>query len=125
MPLVAIVGAALGAGAFGTVAAVVLFGVIGVSWAVIAVTAGTIVTRLAPAQLRGEALGVYAALAALAGGVGSIAGGVLANALGFVTAFAAAGAVILAGAAVVGITRSISHRTFITNAPAPQEGPED
>jgi MFS family permease len=98
MPLVGVAGAVAAA-------------LIGVTWAVIAVTGGTIVARLAPTTLRGEALGVYTALSTLAGGIGSIAGGALANASGFVVAFAVAGAVIAAGAAVVVSLGGISDRT--------------
>jgi len=73
MPLVAVVVAALAAGAVGLLVNAVLFAVIGVTWAVITVTGGTTIARLAPASLRGEALGVYTALSTLAGGIGSIA----------------------------------------------------
>lgn len=57
----------------------VLFLVVGLTWAVIAVTAATIVTRMAPAAIRGEALGTYAAVSAVAGGIGSLLGGALAE----------------------------------------------
>ena len=107
MPVVGLLGGVLAAGVLGTVVTGVLFGVIGVTWAVIAVTAGTIVTRIAPADLRGEALGVYAALSALAGGIGSIGGGALATTSGFAVAFGGAGVVILAGAALVAALRGI------------------
>ena len=115
MPLVAVVGAALAAGLLGLLVNGVLFVLIGVSWALIAVTAGTIVTRLAPPSLRGEALGVYTALSTLAGGIGSIAGGALASAADFVVAFGVAGGVIVAGAAVVLALRGISERTGAGN----------
>jgi MFS family permease len=111
MPLVAVAGGTLAAGLVGTIIAGVLFVLIGVAWAVIAVTAGTIVTRLAPKSIRGEALGLYAALSAFAGGIGSIAGGAIANAVGFPAAFASAGLVILAGAGLVLSLRGISERT--------------
>jgi MFS family permease len=114
MPLVAVVGAALAASLVGTVLSALLFILIGVSWAVIAVTAGTIVTRIAPADVRGEALGMYAALSALAGGIGSIGGGALANRVGFTTAFGVAGVVIVAGAALIMSLRQISSQTKIT-----------
>lgn len=114
MPLVAIVGAAFAASTVGTVVTTILFLFVGVSWAVIAVTAGTIVTRIAPPTLRGEALGLYAALSALAGGIGSIAGGALANSAGFTVAFGAAGIVILAGAGLVVVLRGISAKTMST-----------
>ncbi|SHH21927.1 hypothetical protein [Halobaculum gomorrense] len=114
MPLVAVVGAALAASVVGTILSALLFVLIGVSWAVIAVTAGTIVTRVAPAAVRGEALGMYAALSALAGGIGSVGGGALANRVGFTTAFVVAGVVIVAGAGVVLSLHQISSRTKIT-----------
>jgi MFS family permease len=113
MPLVAVAGATLATGVLGVVVSGGLFATIGVSWAVIAVTAGTIVTRLAPASLRGEALGVYAALSTLAGGIGSLIGGALAAGFGFTLAFVGAGAIVLGGAAVVGLTRTISTRTLV------------
>lgn len=122
MPLVAIVGAGVAASLAGTVLTGVLFLGIGVTWAVIAVTAGTIVTRIAPQPVRGEALGLYAALSAFAGGVGSIAGGALATSLGFTIAFGAAGAVIFVGAGLVFALRSISARTTMTrDCPAPDQ----
>ncbi|MFB6196507.1 MAG: MFS transporter [Haloplanus sp.] len=85
-------------------AAVLVFAVIGFSWAVIAVTAGTLVTRLAPAVVRGEALGVYSALSAVAGGVGSVAGGWLA-ARQYLRAFGLAAALVFLGAAIVLLLR--------------------
>ncbi|WP_411968366.1 MFS transporter [Haloferax sp. YSSS75] len=99
-PLVAVVGTSLTA-----VAALLVLGgtflVIGVTWAVIAVTATGIVTRLAPERIRGEALGAYTALASLGGGVGSALGGVVATELGYVTAFALAGGIVLTALVVV------------------------
>lgn len=111
IPLVAIVGATFAAGTVGTIVSLFLLTLIGVAWAVIAVTAGTIVTRISPADLRGEALGMYAALGALAGGIGSIGGGVLANRIGFTSAFGVAGLTILAGAGLVIALRGISSQT--------------
>lgn len=120
--LVAIVGATLAAGLGGTVAMGTLFALVGVSWAIIAVTAGTVVTRLAPPALRGEALGVYAALSTLAGGIGSVGGGALAATRGFPVAFGAAGAVVLASAALVASLRGISARTRTPREPPSQTG---
>lgn len=122
IPLVAVVGAGLAAGLVGTVLTGVLFLGIGISWAIIAVTAGTIVTRIAPQSVRGEALGVYAALSAFAGGVGSIAGGVLATSFGFTVAFGTAGGVIFLGAGLVLALRGISARTRMTHD-EPQQSP--
>lgn len=73
---------------------------IGLTWAVIAVVGTAIVTRLAPARRRGEALGAYTAVAAVAGGVGAVLGGLLA-AVGYVEAFAVAGGLVGLGAALV------------------------
>ena len=119
MPLVAVVGVALATTLLGAVLTAVLFVFIGVSWAVIAVTAGTIVTRIAPAQLRGEALGVYAALSALAGGIGSIGGGAVATRFGFTAAFASAGVVIVAGGALVLALRALSTGTTVVHQTPP------
>jgi MFS family permease len=119
MPLVAVAGAAFAASLTGTLVAGVLFLVIGISWAVIAVTAGTIVTRIAPVELRGEALGVYAALSALAGGIGSIAGGALATRYGFTVAFGIAGGVIFVGAVLVLALREIPSRTRVVHEVPP------
>ncbi|GAB3698483.1 MFS transporter [Halorubrum pallidum] len=98
LPLVAVVGTALGASALGFTAVGVAFALIGLTWAVIAVTAGIVVTRLSPPSIRGEALGVYAALGALAGGIGSVVGGWLA-AESYALAFGVAGLLVFAGAA--------------------------
>jgi predicted MFS family arabinose efflux permease len=125
IPLVAVVGAALAAGLLGTVVTAALFLVIGLAWAVVAVTAGTIVTRVAPSEVRGEALGVYAALSALAGGIGSIAGGAIATGYGFTAAFGAAGAVIFVGAGIVLALRDISKRTHTDEGPPTEEPPAE
>ncbi|QSW99106.1 MFS transporter [Haloterrigena alkaliphila] len=100
LPAAAVVGTALGVTRVGLVGTTVVFAVIGITWAVISVTTGTIVTQLAPAGVRGEALGVYSALTAFAGGVGSVAGGWLA-ASSYAVAFTVAGGLVLAGAGVV------------------------
>ena len=100
MPLVALGGVAFGVSPTGIGVLAVLFALIGITWAVIAVTAGTLVTQLSPASIRGEAFGVYAALSAFAGGVGSVLGGWLAAA-SYTSAFVAAGGLVLAGAGLV------------------------
>ena len=76
------------------------FLVVGVTWAVIAVTGTTVVTRLAPPAIKGEALGVYAALAAGAGALGSLLGGIVAES-GYLPAFAVAGGLVLSGGVCV------------------------
>ncbi|WP_121821641.1 MFS transporter [Halostella salina] len=78
-----------------------LFAFVGVTWAVIAVTATGLVTRLAPPSARGEALGTYAALSSFGGGVGSALGGWIASSAGYVVAFGAAAGLIAVGAALV------------------------
>jgi len=114
LPTVALVGAALAVTPLGVVLTGGLFVVIGVAWALIAVSASTLVTRIAPPAIRGEALGVFAALAAVAGGFGSVLGGRLA-AGDFGVAFGTAGALVLAGAAVILLVR---RRTGPLTAPA-------
>jgi len=100
LPAVALVGGLWAASALGAGLTAVTFAVIGVTWAVIAVTAATYVTQLAPTASRGEALGLYVALSSIAAGVGSLLGGVLAS-VGYLVAFAVAGALVVAGAAIV------------------------
>jgi MFS family permease len=78
----------------------VLLGLVGVTWAVISVTATGTVTRLSPAPIRGEALGLYAALAGFGGGVGAAIGGAVATVVGYFATFLAAGVVVVAGAGV-------------------------
>ena len=126
MPLVAVVGVVFAAGGVGTLLAGATFLLIGATWAVVAVTAGTIVARIAPADVRGEALGLYAGLSTLAGGVGSAGGGLLAEVAGFVPSFAAAGATILVGAVVVATLRGISTRTgAVAGTPVTEEAPSE
>jgi MFS family permease len=117
-PLVAVVGLALGITAVGFGLAAAVFALIGVTWAVIAVTAGTLVTQLSPTAIRGEAHGMYAALGALAGGIGSVLGGWLA-AGSYLVAFGAAGGLVVSGALIVGFVR---RRTALTRRPAQTVG---
>lgn len=99
-PTVGIAGLMFGAGSVGLMVFGLLFVAIGITWAVITVTAGTIVTLLTPISIRGEALGMYAAMTALAGGIGAIVGGWIA-AIDFQLGFATAGALIFIGASIV------------------------
>ena len=75
--------------------AVPLFLLTGVTWAAFQLSATSIVSRLAPAGLKGQALGAYNALTGLGGVVGALVGGFLADSLGFPTAFLVAAAVVL------------------------------
>lgn len=104
LPAIALGGIVLGASALGFGVVAAIFAVIGLTWAVIAVTAGTLVTRLSPIGIRGESLGTYAALGALAGAVGSVLGGGLA-AVSYLLAFGVAGALVLVGAGMVSLVR--------------------
>jgi len=97
-PALAVV-AGLGAAASLGVAGLVLAAV-GATWAVMLVVGTAIVTRLAPPSVRGELLGLYAAVGALAGGAGAVLGGAVAS-VGYLAAFAVAGALVLAGGALV------------------------
>lgn len=72
----------VGATAFAAPGVALGFLLIGVTWAVIAVTTTSFVTRLAPTGERGDALGLQTALAGGATGVGSALGGLLAGAVG-------------------------------------------
>ncbi|WP_435178350.1 MFS transporter [Halorussus sp. AFM4] len=104
-PAVAVVGALVGLPAL--TGAVGVFLVLGATWAVIAVTGTGLVTRHAPAAVRGEALGVHAALVAAAGGVGGLLGGWTAG-FGYLPAFGVAGGLVAAGAVVVAGLRGLS-----------------
>lgn len=118
LPAVAFVGTALAASLVGLVATAIVFVLIGLSWAIIAVTTATIVTRLAPAANRGQVLGIYTALSALAGGIGSILGGWLASE-GYVIAFGVAGGLVFAGAVLVIAIRFVTTRS---TEPTPSTG---
>lgn len=78
-----------------TVAIAAGFLLVGLTWAVIAVTSSGIVSRTASASVRGEALGAFTALAGLGGGIGGVLGGVLARLFGYQVAFASAGLLVL------------------------------
>jgi MFS family permease len=98
-PVVAVVGAAV-APPFGLVLVAAFFIAIGASWAVIAVTAVGLVTRLAPAPVRAEALGAYTAIGSLGAGLGSVLGGALADTVGYLPAFLVAGICVVAGTVI-------------------------
>ncbi|GAB3686228.1 hypothetical protein GCM10028857_17960 [Salinarchaeum chitinilyticum] len=83
---------------------------IGATWAVIAVVGTVIVTRLAPASIRGEILGVHTALGAIAGGVGGVLGGWAAT-FGYAVAFAVAGGLVVLGGVLVLTLRGITGAT--------------
>jgi MFS family permease len=74
---------------------------IGITWAVIAVTATALVTSLASPRVRGEALGLYTAIVGLGTGIGSALGGAVASWNGYLLAFALASALVLCGGVLV------------------------
>ena len=98
-PLVALVGGWT-VGARGPVLGALFLG-IGVTWAVIAVTATGLVTRLSDPADRAEALGLYTAVMGVGTGAGSVAGGALVARVGYGATFGLAAAVVLLGAAVL------------------------
>ena len=71
------------------------FALIGFTWAIIAVTGAGLVSRIAPERIRGEALGIYTAVAGLGGGVGGILGGMLARVFTYQATFGVAGVTVL------------------------------
>ena len=106
-PVVAVTGAAV-APPVGPIVVGILFLAIGGSWAVIAVTATGLVSRLAPDSVRAEALGVYTAVGSLGGGVGSVFGGAIADWIGYLPAFVVAGGFVVVGFLVAASARSAS-----------------
>ncbi|RLM90663.1 MFS transporter [Haloarcula sp. Atlit-7R] len=115
-PAVAVVGLLFSAALVGTAVTGVVFALIGVAWAVIAVTAASVVTQLAPAAIRGEALGIYTAVSGLASGVGSILGGWLGG-YGFLLAFSVAGALVFVGATLVAVVWRRSPSVAVATDP--------
>lgn len=110
-PAVAIAGYALPTGTLtGLLGVGAAFAVTGLSWAVIAVTANTLVARLASERRRGAALGVYTAISGGAGAVGGLAGGWLATTAGYVWTFASAAALVFVGMAVVLALERLTRR---------------
>lgn len=94
-PLVPIAGDAIAGAEYGVLA--VGFVVIGVTWAVIAVTGADIVTGLSDTSSRGEAFGAFTALVGVGTGVGSALGGLSADFAGFAATFVAAGVLVALG----------------------------
>lgn len=72
-------------------------GLVGVSWALVAVTAPVLVSRLAPAGGRAAALATYTAISSAGTGLGSVLGGALAATYGFLAAYVLAGGLVLVG----------------------------
>ncbi len=70
---------------------------IGVSWALVAVTAPLLVSRMVPPIERPAALASYTALMSAGTGVGSVVGGAVAATSGYVVAYTFAGVLVLVG----------------------------
>lgn len=94
----------------------VAFGLVGLTWAVIAVTTTALVTRLAAPPDRAEALGLQTALVGLGTGAGSAVGGTAAAALGYPTTFGVAGGLVLLGLVLLGTAGGV------VEAPTPATG---
>ncbi len=77
------------------------FLITGVTWAFFQLTGMAIVSRLAPAGSKGEAMGIYNALMGLSTVLGAIIGGFLSDTLGYAAAFIAAGALIFIALPIV------------------------
>lgn len=92
----------------------VAFAVIGATWAIVVVTAAGIVTRIAPAGIRGEVLGLYTALSGVGGGVGGLLGGGLARVAGYNAAFVVAGVIVLVSlVALLALTLPIERSSTV------------
>lgn len=115
-PLVALA-AGLGAVALDFAAVAVAIAAIGFTWALIAVVGTVIVTRLAPPAIRGQTLGVYTAVGAVAGGIGGLLGGWTAT-FGYRVAFAIAGGLVLLGGLLVLSLEVLSGGDRAVDSPA-------
>lgn len=122
-PVVGLLGL-LASPAVRTVGISLAFALVGLTWAVVAVTAAGLVSRIAPAAVRGEALGLYAALSGLGGGVGGLTGGLLARTFGYQVAFAAAGLLVLVSLLVL-LSADISLPPSGAGAGVPDAPPTD
>jgi predicted MFS family arabinose efflux permease len=107
-PIVAVTGAAI-APPVGLLVVGALFLALGASWAVIAVTATGLVSHLASETVRAEALGIYTAIGSLGGGIGSVLGGAIADAVGYLPAFGVAGGCVVVGVLVAGGAETAAH----------------
>lgn len=101
-PAVAATGYGLSTASFtGLLAVAALFAVVGGSYALVVVTANSLVARYAQPGRRGSALGLYTALSAGAGGVGGLLGGWLATTIDYVATFAVAALLVFLGSVLV------------------------
>jgi MFS family permease len=87
---------------------VIIFVLIGLSWALVNVTNLTIVSNLASEGLKGQAFGIYNAIVGMGGIIGSLLGGYLADFLGYLAAFIAAAVFVLVGLRIA--LKALSYR---------------
>lgn len=81
------------------------FIILGVTWAIIAVTGAGLVSRSSTQSLRGEALGVFTALSGIGGGTGGLLGGFMALRFGYQVTFSTAGGILLVSGLILAGTR--------------------
>ncbi|MFB6148479.1 MAG: MFS transporter [Halobacteriales archaeon] len=84
-----------------------ILAIVGATWAFIAVTGVSIVSRFAPQATRGGVLGLYAALSAVAGSLGSLAGGWLGT-ISFPLTFGVAATLVVSGGGLVLVTKRLA-----------------
>ncbi len=73
----------------------VLFGLAGLTWSYFQLASTAVVSRLAPAGLKGHSLGMYNALAGLGNVLGALTGGYLADSFGYQAPFLAGAALVM------------------------------
>jgi len=84
-----------------------LHAAVGLCWALINVSGSTLVSELAPDDGRAEAMGAYNAVQGFGSILGPLLGGFVAEFYGYVPGIAACVAFILAGVAILALTRSL------------------
>jgi MFS family permease len=101
-PLFAVAVALLGAGNLGVlIALLALNAAAGASWAFINVSSSVLAARLAPANAKAQAMGLYNAAIGAGAIIGSLLGGLLAQRFPYVFVFVAASLIILSGIVVI------------------------
>jgi MFS family permease len=87
----------------------VLHAGVGLCWALINVAGSTLVSGLAPEDGRAEAMGAYNAVQGFGSILGPLLGGFVAEFYGYAPAIGATVAFILAGVAILAVTRSLGN----------------
>ena len=86
------------------VAILILNAVAGASWAFINVGGSVVASRLAPAEAKGQVMGLYNAAIGAGSIAGSLLGGIFAQHMAYVEVFAAASGFIALGAIVIAVS---------------------